>query len=669
VRVLTAAALVAQAGVLAPALWEAAAALVAQGAFALQSAFAATPLEVYGRLPSVENVALSPRAERIAVVRTRGNERVLAVHDLRGAQLLYGGRIGEAKLRDLTWADEDHLLLTTSMTSLPPFGVSGPLREWWQLTDLSVTRRKVRGITLDVFGEQTFSAIFSEPMVRTVHGRTMLLVEGSYLAGNRFLPGLFRYDFESGRTSLVSKSVEADTDWLVDEAGEVAAELRYEDSSRKWTLLARREGKLSAVASDRSALDPPSLLGFDARGESILLAFAGEDGTVWKPWNLKEGGWGPRIHPQHVFRNLQVDDRTGRIVGGTRAVDDDHYYFFDNELQAHWDAMLRSLAPGSHVDLISSSADYAYLVIRIFGPAEGYRYALFDWYHHQLTALGPVYEGLEQVAEVRKVTYKAGDGRAIPAYVTLPPGTVAGAKGLPLVVLPHGGPAVADQRSFDWWAQALANAGYVVLQPNYRGSTVDRDLLAAGYGEWGRKMQTDLSDGLRYLVGEGLVDPQRVCIVGASYGGYAALAGMTLQPGVYRCGVSVAGIGDVRDMMRWNAERAGSRDNYVQRYWDRFMGLTGIDDPKLREISPIEHVGAVQGPLLLVHGKDDTVVPYRQSELIEKALRKAGKPVTFVTLKHEDHWLSRSETRLQMLEAVVAFLQEMNPAQAPSVAR
>jgi dipeptidyl aminopeptidase/acylaminoacyl peptidase len=155
----------------------------------------------------------------------------------------------------------------------------------------------------------------------------------------------------------------------------------------------------------------------------------------------------------------------------------------------------------------------------------------------------------------------------------------------------------------------------------------------------------------------GVIDPKRVCIVGASYGGYAALAGVTLDAGVYRCAVSVAGISDLKVFRTY----MGSRDNFRQRYWDRYIGITDRHDPSVGAISPIEHASAVDAPVLLIHGRDDTVVPYEQSELMTSALKRAGKSVEFVTLKHEDHWLSSGETRLQMLEASVAFLKKNNP--------
>ncbi len=298
------------------------------------------------------------------------------------------------------------------------------------------------------------------------------------------------------------------------------------------------------------------------------------------------------------------------------------------------------------------------MVVRVFGVKDGYVYAMFDWYTHQATPLGQIYKDVTP-AEVRPVSYPAADKLNIHGYLTLPPGRAD--KGLPLIVFPHGGPAAADTLDFDWWAQAYAAQGYAVLQPNFRGSTVDNKLLEAGYGEYGRKMQTDLSDGVRYLAGRGIIDPSRVCIVGASYGGYAALAGVTLDPGVYRCAVSVAGISDLKRMLKWTNQQMGSSENSAQRFWDRFMGVSSPNDPALKAISPIEHIGAVTVPVLLIHGKDDTVVPYEQSDLMADALAHAGKSVQFVTLKHEDHWLSRGPTRLQMLEASIDFLKKNNP--------
>ena len=235
-------------------------------------------------------------------------------------------------------------------------------------------------------------------------------------------------------------------------------------------------------------------------------------------------------------------------------------------------------------------------------------------------------------------------------------------QGLPLIVLAHGGPAARDVLGFDWWAQAIASRGYAVLQPNFRGSTgYGRDFLEAGYGEWVRKMQPDLSDGVRWLAGQGVIDPARVCIVGASYGGYAALAGPTLDRGVYRCAVSVNGVSDLRRMVDREARMRAEDENAAVRYWNRFMGAERLGDRSLDERSPFRLAEQADAPILLIHGRDDTVVPVEQSRLMAQALRRAGKPVELVELDGEEHWLSRSSTRLQMLTALMAFLLEHNP--------
>jgi dipeptidyl aminopeptidase/acylaminoacyl peptidase len=263
------------------------------------------------------------------------------------------------------------------------------------------------------------------------------------------------------------------------------------------------------------------------------------------------------------------------------------------------------------------------------------------------------------VNEVRTISYPAADGTVIPAYLTLPRGVPA--KGLPLVVMPHGGPEAHDDPGFDWWAQAIASLGYAVLQPQYRGSA---GFVSAGFGQWGRKMQTDLSDGVRYLAQTGTVDAAKVCIVGASYGGYAAMAGVTLQSGIYRCAVAVAGISDLRRHLGDVAIAEHGSNDRVRRYYLRFLGAKDKSDPVLDEISPAAHADKLSAPLLLIHGSIDTVVQPVQSKIMQQAAAKAGKSVQLVTLAGEDHDLARGATRLQMLQAMAAFLQANLPTGA-----
>jgi len=218
-----------------------------------------------------------------------------------------------------------------------------------------------------------------------------------------------------------------------------------------------------------------------------------------------------------------------------------------------------------------------------------------------------------------------------------------------------------DVDGFDWLAHFVASRGYAVLQPNYRGSDgYGRAWEEAGYGGWGiGVMQHDLTDGVAALVAAGIADPQRVCIVGASYGGYAALAGAAFTPELYRCAVSINGVADLRDIHVLYTSRRDFRSAAVT-YWERSVGVEGERSArsKLEAASPARHVERVQAAVLLVHGRDDSVVPIGQSRDMERALRAAGKTVQLVELEGEDHWLSDAPTRLQTLAALENFLAE-----------
>ena len=620
---------------------------------------AAVPLEVYGRLPALEDVALSPDGSRIAFVRTTQNTRVVAVVSIADHKALGGLRVGEEKLRSLEWADDNHLMIVTSATALP-WGLRGMEHEWHLLQVYDVERHKTIPVPdLARLHESApfMNVIAGRAMVRHVDGHTVLFVPAVYLQGQT-MRALIRVDLETWSERVVKEGSAATEQWLVDAAGEIIAEQDYDDPQQHWALKIRREGRLREVLSGREGIDYPHIAGFGPDADTLLLRTLEDEEPVWRYVSLRDGTLGA---PAAALKELDApieEHRTHRMIGGVHAGDDARYVFFDPAVQRRWDSVMNAFV-GEHLRLISSSDDFQKMIVQVDGVRDGFVYELVDLRAHTATPIGDVYEGVKMPLEVRRINYTAADGLQIPAYLTLPPERAE--KSLPLIVLPHGGPADHDLAHFDWCAQALADQGYAVLQPNFRGSNLNRHFLAAGFGQWGRKMQTDLSDGVRYLVKEGMVDPARVCIFGASYGGYAALAGVTLDPGVYRCAISVAGISDLKRMLDWVNDNHLRRSSYEQRYWDRFMGASGSDDPVLNEISPIKHVEAVNVPVLLIHGRDDTVVSFQQSRVMADALQRAKKNVEFVTLAHEDHWLSRSETRLQMLQASVAFLRAHNP--------
>lgn len=225
-----------------------------------------------------------------------------------------------------------------------------------------------------------------------------------------------------------------------------------------------------------------------------------------------------------------------------------------------------------------------------------------------------------------------------------------------MVVLPHGGPEASDTPYFDWLAQFLAMRGYAVLQPEFRGSTgFGVAFRRAGRGQWGGLMQDDVTDGVKAMIRQGVADPHRICIVGGSYGGYAALAGAAFTPKLYACVVSINGVSDLPAMLGYEKGQHGTESDAVA-YWEGDIGSQF--DSKVIDHSPVNSAADVEAPVLLLHAINDTVVPIAQSEEMAKALAALGKPVTFIKLDGEDHWLSNAPTRLEVLEDTDHFLRQ-----------
>ncbi len=619
------------------------------------------PLEVFGRMPAMESVQLSPDGSRLAHIAVVGEERSLLIHELDGMAVIGGVRAGDTKVRGLDWIGSDRVLLTTTATQS---GAALGIRRQ-ELADAQIYHiptREVRNLLTGLDGG-FFTKLTGSTIIRgtgddaAVYTRVVPLRPPARAY-------LYRIDPETGRGQQVEDGEPDTGGYVLNAAGEAVARTRYEVRSSTWSLQAKRGGFWRTVWETTAPIDTPSLAGLGRTEQTVVIYAAPEDGEAGLyEVDLESGSW--TSLPFAFDPDFTVSHPTSGLLAGAGVITDEgqDYEFLDARMAVIWRA-IDNAYPGLVVTLRSWSDDLSRIVIFTNGSGDSGTYHLIDLEAGSAQVIGYAYPDLnaDLVGDVRVVRYEASDGMEIPGYLTLPPG-VTEPRGLPLVVLPHGGPAARDVMGFDWWAQGLASRGYAVLQPNFRGSAgLGDDHLEAGYGEWGLRMQTDLSDGVRHLAAEGIIDPQRVCIVGASYGGYAALAGPTLDPGVYRCAVSVAGVSDLRTMVQWSASQAGRRDSPVVRYWNRFMGAERLGDRSLDDRSPAFRAAEADAPILLLHGWDDTVVPYDQSRIMAEALEQAGRPYELIRLDGEDHWLSRAETRQRMLNETVRFLETHNPA-------
>ncbi len=318
----------------------------------------------------------------------------------------------------------------------------------------------------------------------------------------------------------------------------------------------------------------------------------------------------------------------------------------------HW---LEKQFPGKDIKVTSHTRDERYWLFTATSDQEPGQTLLFDRKTRALTPQYTIWEKLprQDLAEMKFVTYKSSDGLEIPAFLTLPKGVPA--KNLPTLIMPHGGPWARDVWGYNPLAQFFANRGYAVLEPNFRGSTgYGRKFLDAGNLEWGRKMQDDLTWGVKYLVAEGIADPKRVGILGGSYGGYATLAGVAFTPGTYAAAVDIVGPSNLITLMEsippyWEA----ARKMFAVR-----MGDVSTPEGKalLTERSPLNFTSKIETPLLVAQGANDPRVNRREAEQIVIALRDRGFPVEYILAPDEGHGFARPVNNLALFMESEKFL-------------
>ena len=637
--------------------------LVTATVFCVATARAMPPLEIYGNLPGLEMAAISPSGNHVAILGRVGTDRKLLLLD-QGSKLIRHVSVGDIKIRGLYWAGDEMLLIERSNTT-----VLGP--------SFTANKAELTGMmVLPVVGDRVWQIFEKHDSItggiRGFYGlnqrngkwfgyfggitldRALGSMSGRVLQSTD--PVLYEVDLQTRDVKKIAARIDDQMNWrtwLVDQDGNMAAALDYFSARGTWIL---RNGNRDEIASGTHPLGGIGLIGFGSTSDTVIYSVPDTERGADRWFEVPiTGGGAKEILSDIASAYRIIDPQTRSLIGYQVEGDRPSYHFFDPHRQKVANAVLKAF-PGVSVHLMDWNDVFDRLIVKTEGVGDPVTWWIVDVKTGKANIIGTSHPMTgDDVGPMKMIQYKAGDGLDIAAVLTLPPG--AAARNLPVVVLPHGGPASRDYPGFDWWAQAFASRGYAVLQPNFRGSTgYGADFERAGDGQWGRAMQTDISDGLAYLVQQGIADPKRACIMGASYGGYAALAGVTLQQGLYRCAVSVAGVSDVAKMARTELEESG-QNRTIRRALKQELG-SGRD---LSAVSPIRHAERADAPVLLVHGKDDTVVLYDQSNDMGDALRRTGKPVEMVTLDGEDHWLSKSETRLAMLKAALAFVEKHNP--------
>jgi dipeptidyl aminopeptidase/acylaminoacyl peptidase len=356
-------------------------------------------------------------------------------------------------------------------------------------------------------------------------------------------------------------------------------------------------------------------------------------------------------HPEVDVSSLSYSHKRKVLTGVSFTTWKSERKFFDTEIEAIYRDLERQLA-GYEITLQSQDKNEGIFVVAASNDrTQGVRY-LYDAATKQLTKLAEIAPWLPEkhLVEVKPITYQARDGLTMHGYLTLPLG---GGKNLPMVVNPHGGPWARDSWGYNPELQFLANRGYAILQVNFRGSTgYGRKFWEAGFKQWGRKMQDDVSDGVAYAIKEGIADPKRVAIYGASYGGYATLAGLTFTPELYACGVDYVGVSNLFTFMKT-----------IPPYWKPMIEMLYemVGDPEkdkelLAAASPVMHADKIRVPLFIAQGAKDPRVNKDESDQMVAALKKRGIEVEYMVKDNEGHGFHNEENRFEFYEAMERFL-------------
>lgn len=618
------------------------------------------PVEAFAELPMMVEPQLSPNGMHLAARVARNGELLLMIASIADEpNRVRTLSLGENDLNWWRWVNDDWLIAgigsETSVQGMP-----------WSISRVASIKRdgsKINILAKNVAAQNGDDVIW---VASDGSPRILLAYQSSiYDDEAGFWPQVDEVDVTNGRMRPVVQPRRNVMSWYADATGAVRMGVGYEDTTRMAKLLYRDDGRSNFRVIDRAnrrrdeSMVVPML--FTADPGKAIASDDHEGTNALYEYDLTRLELGKKIFAAPGFDIDGIErDTAGTGLAGVRyTADGPEVHWFDEGLAKIQADIDKAVGAQRRARIVSASRDHQRMIVHVGSADQPGTYYYYDTSAGVMSSLSKISQNFGpgiHLSPVRTIRYKARDGLEITAVLTLPAGRDP--KNLPLILMPHGGPFARDSEEWDWWVQFLAYRGYAVLQPNYRGSSGYGTALAEkGEGQWGLAMQDDLNDAVDWAVKEGIADAKRVCIVGASYGGYAAMRGAQRDGGRYRCAISYAGVSDLSAMMRYDGRflNHGTRKDWMKQ-----------QAPDFASVSPINFAGQLSTPILLMHGRKDRRVQVSQSREMAEKLKAAGKiagrDYIYVEQPLADHFFSRQADRLDFLQRMDAFLKEHNPA-------
>ncbi len=607
------------------------------------------PVETFARLPGMDTPKLSPDGTRIAAKMAVGGRQVLVVSSLFDGQKPKALAAGETvDINWWRWVGDDWLAVGVGSQDV----LYGEEIYITRTLGIKADMTKVNRI------DWTHSGIRADDVLwgaRDGTPRILLSRQTGIESESEWYPQVTEVDLSTGRTKTVAGSQANVFNWYADGAGVVRMGYRYDDDTRKAALLYRPTNAAPFKIIARGGRDDIVVpLTFRADGTAIATDDSGGRDEIYEV-SLPDLKLGKKLYGADRYDiDGVVENASGDDIDGVTVTDRFDHIVWMNPVLKEVQAAIDKAVGERRARIVSWDRSRTKFLVTVGSPSQAGALYFYDTANGTMQRFAWQNDALKAriLSPVSTIRYKARDGVEVEALLTLPRGHTP--KNLPLIVLPHGGPFARDSEDWDWWTQYLAETGYAVVQPNYRGSSGYGTAFAKlGEGQWGLKMQDDLDDAITHLAKEGIADPKRVCMAGASYGGYAAMRAAERSGSLYRCAISYAGVSDLQAMQRYDGKflYGKTRSDWLKK-----------QAPDYRSVSPRFGAQTFSIPILILHGKEDKRVPVKQSRMMVAALKEAGKPYEYIEQPLGDHHFTRAEDRLEFLKAMGAFLAKYNPA-------